>query len=63
MSAWFQHDGAPPHFGRNAREFLRQFPQRWIGRGGPISWLPRSPDALGMHSKCIYYYFQYKWDI
>ena len=21
---WFQHDGAPPHFGRNVREFLNR---------------------------------------
>ena len=34
-----------------------------IGHGGPISWPPKSPDTLGMYSKCIYYYFQYKWNI
>ena len=46
--------------GMYIRDFLnRQFPQCWIGRGGPISW----PDTLGMYSKCIYYYLQYKWDI
>ncbi|KAJ4450783.1 hypothetical protein ANN_02213 [Periplaneta americana] len=22
----------------------RRFPDRWIGRGGPIAWPPRSPD-------------------
>lgn len=42
---WFQHDGAPPHFTRDVRGHLnRRFGQRWIGRGGPIAWPPRSPD-------------------
>lgn len=42
---WFQHDGAPSHFSHYAREYLnRDFPARWIGRGGPIAWPPRSPD-------------------
>ncbi|EZA52866.1 hypothetical protein X777_07985 [Ooceraea biroi] len=37
---WMQMDGAPPH-----RHFLDQnFNGRWIGRGGPIAWPPRSPD-------------------
>ena len=44
-STFFQQDGAPPHFGRNVREFLNNtFPNRWIGRGGTIEWPPRSPD-------------------
>ncbi|KOX80743.1 hypothetical protein WN51_02031 [Melipona quadrifasciata] len=31
------------------REFLnRQFPQRWIGRDGPLSWPPRSPDLTSL---------------
>jgi hypothetical protein len=39
------HDGAPAHFSLFARRYLnRKFPGRWIGRGGPISWPPRSPD-------------------
>ncbi|GBO26762.1 hypothetical protein AVEN_170708-1 [Araneus ventricosus] len=25
-------------------EHLQKFPRRWIGRGGPIPWPPRSPD-------------------
>ncbi|KAJ4445784.1 hypothetical protein ANN_12469 [Periplaneta americana] len=41
----FLHDGASAHFSRTARRYLdRKFPDRWIGRGGPIAWPPRSPD-------------------
>ncbi|KAJ4432524.1 hypothetical protein ANN_21146 [Periplaneta americana] len=41
----FLHDGAPAHFSRTARRYLeRRFPDRWIGRGGPIAWPPRSLD-------------------
>ena len=41
----FQQDGAPPHWLREVRERLdEEFPGRWIGRGAPISWPPRSPD-------------------
>ena len=39
------HDGAPAHFSLSARRYLNQkFGLRWIGRGGPIAWPPRSPD-------------------
>lgn len=42
---WFQQDGAPPHFGRNVRNYLNTiFANRWIGRRGTIEWPPRSPD-------------------
>lgn len=43
---WFQHDGAPPHFGLQVRNWLnRAYPNRWIGRGSEaIAWPPRSPD-------------------
>lgn len=41
----FQHDGAPPHWSISVRTLLNEvFPGRWIGRGGPLSWPPRSPD-------------------
>lgn len=41
----WQQDGAPPHWGKIVREFLNlEFPNRWIGRDGPIQWPPRSPD-------------------
>jgi len=42
---YFQHDGAPPHFSLEVRNFLNyRFPGRWIGRGGPHNWPARSPD-------------------
>jgi hypothetical protein len=42
----FQEDGAlPPHFHKEVTDFLNQkFPYKWIGRGGPITWPPHSPD-------------------
>lgn len=42
---WFQMDGAPPHSTRPITRFLNAiFQDRWIGRFGPITWPPRSPD-------------------
>lgn len=42
---WFQQDGAPPHYAVVVRQYLDEaFPQRWIGRRGPIEWPARSPD-------------------
>lgn len=42
---WLQQDGAPPHYARPVREYLDQiFPNRWIGRRGPVEWPARSPD-------------------
>lgn len=44
-SMWYQQDGCPAHYARTVREFLdREYPDRWIGRGGTISWPARSPD-------------------
>ncbi|CAG4958767.1 unnamed protein product [Colias eurytheme] len=40
---WLRLDGAPAHFARNVRRFLERHP-RWVGRGGPVTWPPRSPD-------------------
>ena len=35
---YFMHDGAPPHFSVSVREHLNNvYPNRWIGRGGPIA--------------------------
>jgi len=45
VQMWLQHDGAPPHFSRQVTAFLNNsYHDRWIGRGGPVSWPPRSPD-------------------
>ena len=59
---WFQHDGAPAHYDLNVRRFLdQQFPNRWIGRGGAVSWPPRSPDLTPLdfflwgHMKSLIY--------
>ncbi|CAF0812160.1 unnamed protein product [Adineta ricciae] len=41
----FQQDGAPAHFANSVRSWLDDsFDDRWIGRGGSISWAPRSPN-------------------
>lgn len=40
-----QHDGAPSHYSSGVRNYLNsEYGDRWIGRGGPIPWPPRSPD-------------------
>lgn len=42
---FYQHDGAPAHFQINVRRHLDEvYGARWIGRGGPVQWPPRSPD-------------------
>lgn len=42
---YFQQDGAPPHHARITTQWLnRTFPNKWIGRAGPIHWPARSPD-------------------
>ena len=42
---YFQHDGAPPHYGLQVHRYLDyQFPEAWIGRRGPVEWPSRSPD-------------------
>lgn len=59
---WFQHDGAPAHFSLAVREYANQtFGDRWIGRGGPVAWPPRSPDLTPLdfflwgHIKALVY--------
>lgn len=38
-------DGCPAHYARIVREFLNEnYPNRWIGRAGPVGWPARSPD-------------------
>jgi hypothetical protein len=45
----FKHDGAPAHFSTRTQEHLNtQFADRWLGRGGPVSWPARSPDLNPM---------------
>lgn len=45
VGMYFQHDGAPAHFGQAVRIWLNEkYPEKWIGRGGPIAWPARSPD-------------------
>jgi hypothetical protein len=45
---WLQQDGAPAHFGGAA--FLhRQFPDRLVGRGGPVACPARSSDLTLMN--------------
>lgn len=53
---YFMHDGAPAHFSLQVRQFLTNvYGERWIGRGGPIAWPPRSPDL----NSCDYYLWGY----
>jgi transposase len=42
--AWFQQDGAPPHFALQVRNWLDANFNNWIGRIGTVEWAPRSPD-------------------
>ena len=42
---YFQQDGASAHYSLVVRSWLdEKFPNRWIGRRGPIEWPARSPD-------------------
>lgn len=45
IDAWFMMDGAPAHYSRNVRHHISNtYGEKWIGRGGPVPWPPRSPD-------------------
>lgn len=49
---WLQQDGCPAHFELTARNQVNaMFRDRWVGRGGPVPWPPRSPDLT-----CLDYY-------
>jgi len=44
------------------REYLNEsFPNRWLGRGGPVAWAPKSPDLTSLdyylwgHMKTLVY--------
>lgn len=42
---WYLQDGALPHYAVIVREWLNaNYPNKWIGRSGPVPWPPRSPD-------------------
>src|SRR5258705_6777794 len=42
---WYQHDGAPAHFSRQARAHLQAtYGRHCIGRGAPVAWPARAPD-------------------
>ena len=46
---YFQQDGAPPHYHRDVRAYLKAtFPNRWIGRRGSVEFPARSPDLTPM---------------
>ena len=56
---WFQQDGAPAHYSRRVRRFLnQQYQNRWISRGVPVLWPPRSPDLNPLD----YYFWGYSKD-
>jgi hypothetical protein len=43
----FQQDRATSVYHKEVTDFLnRKFPEKWIDRGGPITWPPCSPDLL-----------------
>jgi hypothetical protein len=42
---WYVYGGAPAQFSRAVRDVLNNtYHGRWIGRGGPTAWPPRSSD-------------------
>ena len=45
MPLYYQQDGAPAHFTLPVRSWLEaNFPNRRIGRRGPVAWSPRLLD-------------------
>jgi hypothetical protein len=49
---YFQQDGCPAHSTQIVRQWLdNNFPEKWIGRLGPIPFPPRSPDL----TNCDFY--------
>ncbi|EFA11627.1 hypothetical protein TcasGA2_TC000005 [Tribolium castaneum] len=65
FNMWYMQNGALPHTQGNVVEYLNNvFPERWIGRNGPIPWPPRSMDLTPLdfyfwgHVKSIVIMFQ-----
>ena len=45
MNMWMQHDGALSYYILCSKQVMNEiFDEKWIGRGGPVAWAPRSPD-------------------
>ena len=45
INMWMQHDCAPPHYALCSRQVMNEISdKKWIGRGGPEAWPPRSTD-------------------
>ena len=45
MNMWMQNDAAPPYYALCSRQVMNEiFDEKWIERGGPVAWPPRSPD-------------------
>lgn len=43
----------PAHFSTVVRKYLQTvYPKRWMGRGGPQEWLPKSPDLNSLDFCC-----------
>jgi hypothetical protein len=44
---WYTQESAPAHFSRAVRDVLNNtYHDRWVGRGGPTAWPPRSAPDL-----------------
>ena len=57
---YFQQDGCPAHYALIVRQWLDdKFPDRWIGRRGPLFWPARSPDLTSMGT-CLWGYLKEK---
>ena len=56
QNLWIQLDSCLMHNAVPVRQWINDhYPQRWIDRGGPISWPPRSPDIMPMVMKTKVY--------
>ena len=45
MNMRMQHYATPPLYALSSRQLMNEiFEEKWIGRGDPVAWPPRSPD-------------------